>query len=417
MSFINEKKVLSLFSGCGGMDIGIEGDFTCLSKSINKAINKSWISEDYGDFVKLKKTGFITVFANDIRLDAKTAWLNYFSKKRKINDDLYRTESIVDLVKYHKSGNSIFPENIDLVTGGFPCQDFSLAGNREGFNSKKGHNKSNDFDTKTENRGTLYLWMKEVIGIVKPKMFIAENVKGLVSLKQAKEKIEKDFSIASGEEYIVIPARVLQAANFGVPQSRERVFFFGFKKSALKPTALLELQKEYIISDYDPYPTPTHNYSANGDNLSDFMRSRDAFIRLDEPDTTTDPSQSKYSRAKLSKGQGNNEINLDNVAPTIRSEHHGNIEYRRLELKNGGRNIDELSAGLKERRLSVRECARLQTFPDEYQFILPKTTDLVSVSASSAYKIIGNAVPCLLAYNIAMNLTAKWNKYFNDDSE
>ena len=65
-----------------------------------------------------------------------------------------------------------------------------------------------------------------------------------------------------------------------------------------------------------------------------------------------------------------------------------------------------------ERRLTIRECARLQTFPDRYQFILPKTAKNVSVSASSAYKIIGNAVPCVLAYNIAKNIEKKWNLYF-----
>ena len=110
--------------------------------------------------------------------------------------------------------------------------------------------------------------------------------------------------------------------------------------------------------------------------------------------------------------QGQSEIKLDYVAPTIRSEHHGNIEYRRLSKEHGGNHVDELKSGLPERRLSVRECARLQTFPDEYQFIIPRTNHAISVSASEAYKIIGNAVPCVLAYNIAMQIAENWNKYF-----
>ena len=65
---------------------------------------------------------------------------------------------------------------------------------------------------------------------------------------------------------------------------------------------------------------------------------------------------------------------------------------------------------MQERRLTVRECARLQTFPDCYDFIVSK-----KLSASDAYKIIGNAVPCVLAYNIAVNLANKWNKYFKDE--
>ena len=110
--------------------------------------------------------------------------------------------------------------------------------------------------------------------------------------------------------------------------------------------------------------------------------------------------------------QGQTEVKLDSIAPTIRAEHHGNIEFRRLSLENGGSNIEELEKGLSQRRLTIRECARLQTFPDDYQFILPKTEQNVSVNASNAYKLIGNAVPCILAFNIAMSLAEKWTKYF-----
>ena len=114
----------------------------------------------------------------------------------------------------------------------------------------------------------------------------------------------------------------------------------------------------------------------------------------------------------MKKGQGNIEIKLDSISPTIRSEHHGNIEFRRLNEENGGTDTEELAAGLGQSRLTIRECARLQTFPDDYQFILPKTAQNKSVSASEAYKIIGNAVPCVLGYNIAMRLSENWDKYF-----
>ncbi len=408
------KKVLSLFSGCGGMDLGFEGGFKCLKKSINEFKCSNWIDRTEGEWVYLKNTNFETVFANDIRSDAHTAWVNYFYNKRKIDKNIYKLESIVDLVKKHKAGQQIFPTDIDIVTGGFPCQDFSLSGNRQGFNSKKGHDNSKQFN-KDENRGKLYLWMKEVISIIKPKVFIAENVKGLVSLDDAKEIIERDFSLAAKEGYIVIPAKVIQAANYGVPQSRERIFFFGFKKSSLTKEALIELQKSVISEKFNPYPSPTHNYNLNDKTLKSFVTSGDAFIELLEPDKTNDISQSKYSKAKLSKGQGNTEIKLNNVAPTIRSEHHGNIEFRRLSKINGGKNIDELNAGYEQRRLTIRECARLQTFPDDYEFIIQKNGNSPSLSASSAYKIIGNAVPCLLAYNIAQNLNDKWEAYFEND--
>ena len=114
--------------------------------------------------------------------------------------------------------------------------------------------------------------------------------------------------------------------------------------------------------------------------------------------------------------QGQTEIKLDSVGPTIRSEHHGNIEYRRLSAEHGGKHSDELAAGLPERRLTIRECARIQTFPDDYQFILKKTDENAAVSSSDAYKIIGNAVPCVLAYNIAKNIELKWERYFGRDA-
>ena len=112
--------------------------------------------------------------------------------------------------------------------------------------------------------------------------------------------------------------------------------------------------------------------------------------------------------------QGQTEVKLDSVGPTIRSEHHGNIEYRRLSIEHGGKHNEELAKELAERRLTVRECARIQTFPDEYQFILKKTDANNSVSSSDAYKIIGNAVPCVLAYNIAKNIESKWKNYFGE---
>lgn len=108
------------------------------------------------------------------------------------------------------------------------------------------------------------------------------------------------------------------------------------------------------------------------------------------------------------------EISLDKIGPTIRSEHHGNIEYRRLSEEHGGTNLDELRKGLPERRLTPRECAMIQTFPPDYNFIRYKegSSFRFKVSSSGAYKVIGNAVPPILAYNIAMRITSLWDKYF-----
>ena len=407
-------RLLSLFSGCGGMDIGFEGGFTCLSKSINKNMHADWIEKEDETWTLLKKTGFETVFANDIRPDAKTAWVSYFSNRMKNAKEIYHIDSIVDLVKRAKDGEKVFPDNIDVVTGGFPCQDFSISGKRKGFNSEKSHNGKileNDEPT-VENRGQLYIWMREVISLTKPKLFIAENVKGLTNLSDVKKVIERDFASAGDGGYLVVPAKVLHAADFGVPQSRERVIFFGFNKGYLRKDALNALMQQKIPVEYDPYPQKTH-----GDGRSNIVTCSDAFVDLEEPQNTSDLSQKKYSKAKYMGAhcQGQTEVKLDSISPTIRSEHHGNIEYRRLSIEHGGKHKEELGRGLSERRLTVRECARIQTFPDDYQFILKKTEYNKSVSASDAYKIIGNAVPCVLAYSIAKNLEEKWDKYFGKE--
>lgn len=156
--------LISLFSGCGGMDIGFEGDFRCLKKSINTDIHPDWIKEDYGDWVQLAPTVFKTVFANDIRPDAKAAWVSYFGKHNSFANSVYHLGSIVDLVKRTQMGEDIFPKGIDVVTGGFPCQDFSIAGKRLGFNSHKSHMGKllTDDEPSEESRGQLYMWMRKL---------------------------------------------------------------------------------------------------------------------------------------------------------------------------------------------------------------------------------------------------------------
>lgn len=412
--------VLSLFSGCGGMDIGFEGGFTCLERSINRQMHTDWIVSENKPWITLRKTGFKTVFANDIRPDAKSAWVSFFQKNNPTAKDIYHIGSIVDLVKRAKNGEKVFPNHIDIVTGGFPCQDFSVSGKRKGFHSEKSHNGNilKDGEPSVESRGQLYMWMRDVISLTEPLMFVAENVKGLVNLEDTKEIIEKDFSKAGNNGYLVVPAVVLHAADFGVPQNRERVFFFGFKKDALTKKALYELSQPTICKEYSPYPPRTHSYTVENDGfLCSPVTCKEAFVDLLEPDISDDISQQKYSMAKFmgKHCQGQSEIKLNSVSPTIRSEHHGNIEYRRLSLANGGTHIQELEQGLSERRMTVRECARIQTFPDDYQFILGKADNRAPVSASDAYKIIGNAIPCVLAYNIAMNLASKWNRYFGEN--
>lgn len=422
----NKKHLLSLFSGCGGMDIGFEGGFKVPKSTINTELNKDWIKKEDDLYFYLKDTFFETKFANDINKHAKIAWSDYFSRKRGYDlNGTFRVGSIVDIVKAYKNGDSsAIPQDIDIVTGGFPCQDFSVAGKRKGFNSHKDHHGKivNSEIPTEETRGKLYMWMKEVIEITSPKIFIAENVKGLANLGKVKEIIQSDFSTVNGDGYLVLNPRVLHAGYYGIPQSRERIFFIGFKKSALSKEAFEMLSKKDISEEYSPYPVPTHrlngeiHYSPFQHLMKSFTKSKEVLIDLKEPENAEDLSQRYYSKAKFmgKHCQGQKEVNLEKLAPTIRAEHHGNIEFRRLSIANGGKNIEEINKGKIERRLTLRECARIQTFPDDFNFVIPSAERKTrfAVSPSVGYKLVGNAVPPLLAYHIAKKIESNWNFYF-----
>lgn len=372
-------KLSSLFSGCGGMDLGFEGGF-------------SFLGQDY------PATGIQTIFACDINPYAKIAWEHYFQ-----HDDVYHLESIVDVVTAMKNGTQPIVQ-ADIVTGGFPCNDFSVAGYRKGFTSHKNHHGIVEEEIPSlETRGMLYYWMREYIGLVKPKIFYAENVEGLVSLNEAFATICQDFQKFEDVEYHLEPVQVLNAAHYGVPQNRRRVIFIGLKKSELKAEILSHIEEHGCLPEaLNLYP----NLHLSED---EFLSAHSALQDLVEPEASHDLSQQHYSKAKYlnKKLQGQTEISATKPGPTIRAEHHGNIEFRRLSQENGGQFLDELSKGLVQRRLTIRECARLQSFPDDYQFVIPK-----KVSASQAYRMIGNAVPPVMANALAQQLLKNWQKIF-----
>lgn len=412
----NPLRVLSLFSGCGGMDAGFEGWFIAPRRSF--PADSRLVERSVGDdWVLVRKTRFTTVFANDILPEARAGWLGYMSRFGH-GSDIFSNASVVDLVKAHNEGVEVLPSSVDVVLGGFPCQDFSVAGKRLGFESRKNHlgktREGDDADRPSEeSRGKLYFWMKQVIDATRPKVFIAENVKGLVNLNDVKDIIQRDFSTA-GNGYIVLDPRVLHAADYGVPESRERVIFIGLRRDALRPEALAALEAAEIPPTYNPYPRPTHSRDGNP-AFCPAVTTADVLSALPEPDEAADRSQQVYSKAKyMSNGsQGQIEIRLDRPGPTIRSEHHGNIEFRRLSAEHGGRHGEELAAGKRERRLTPRECALIQTFPPDFPFVRSSAAfPGGAMSASGAYKVIGNAVPPVLAYNIAMRLEELWPLLF-----
>lgn len=389
------------------MDLGLEGGFLAHKSSINHTLYASHIAQHDENYVYLKKTGFETVFANDILPFAKLAWCNFFKHRVDQPEQIFHLESIVNVVNKIENKEFSFPEHIDVVTGGFPCQDFSFAGKRKGFESHKDHNGVVYNEPTEATRGQLYLWLKKVVEMTKPKVFIAENVKGLVTLGDVKDIIQNDFrNIDDG--YVVLDAKVLNAKDYGVAQNRERVIFIGISKRHANPKVLQDLMTLQENSKVYPYPPKTHGV---GEHLKPYATLNQILAHLPEPECAElDKSQQAYSKAKLfKKTQGNIEVNMHGQAPTIRAEHHGNIEFRRLSQDNGGTNEAEFH--LPQRRLTVRECALIQSFPPDYEFVFNHGKHN-SVSASSAYKIIGNAVPPLLGFALGRHLSAIWPMLF-----
>jgi DNA (cytosine-5)-methyltransferase 1 len=406
----NKRTVASLFSGCGGLDLGFEGGFEVLRNCV--ADRPEIVKRQNKRFVRLPETSFTTVFSCDVVKSTKVAWENYFAETRGSSPEIFHLESIVDVVKTLRSGKADFglrtpkgKSRVDVVTGGFPCNDFSVAGKRLGFESNKSHRGNRTIlddeldDPTAENRGMLYFWMKEFIAEVRPKVFYAENVKGLVSLGDAKRIIEHDFASVGDSSYFVLPVKVLRAVEFGVPQTRERVIFIGIDKTQLRAKVRQHVDKYGDLpEELDLYPTETH-----GEGRIPFVTAGEVLADLPEPSESQDPAHQSYSKAKyMGKMQGQAEVKDDKPGPTIRAEHHGNIEFRRLSKSNGGTNM-----GGPERRLSVRECARIQTFPDDFPFVIPG-----KLSASDGYRAIGNAVPPLLAWRLADRLDSVWDKLF-----
>lgn len=360
-------KVLSLFTGICGMDMGFCENIIVHKNSIGNDFKENILanSEKYKDFVILKNKPFEIIFQNDILDGAKKICdLNKLSYN-------YNTNSIYTLLE----NNFQFP-NADVVIGGFPCNDFSHAGKREGFNSSKSHNLKDETND-TNNRGSLYKSFVKVVDKVKPKIFIAENVYGLLTMKNEPiNQIINDFEkLGYNVNY-----QLVKANEYGIPQKRWRVIIMGINKE--RKCNLLEENWNYI--------TKNRITCSVGNYLKHLL----------EPDDSDDISQQVYSKAKkLDKGQGQIEISLNDFAPTIRAEHHGNIEFRR---HNNGGNADEQH--LPERRLTVREAGLIQTFPPNFIFNIKK--DMTS------YKYIGNAVPPLLSYIISDKVNELLNRYF-----
>ena len=315
-------KVASLFCGCGGMDFGIQGDFNFLGKHF-------------------QSLPFEVVYAVDNDSYATAIYNNNFDHNCEIKD-------VRDIV----------PENVpdhDILLGGFPCQSFSISAQnppRLGF---------------TDDRGKLFFEMVNVLKEKKPRFFIGENVKGLLSANQGKAfpMIVIEFENAG----YYVRYKLLNASEYGVPQKRERVFIIGFRD----------------FEDYFNFQFPAPS-TLNGSK-----------IKLKEViDTEADKDEKWFFsqravdgmlrvREKMNKGRVQD---LEQPCNTI-SSHLAKVSL------NGTDPV--LMVNERYRRLTPREAASIQSFPDTFR--------LDNVSENRQYRAIGNAVPPVLMWHVANALT------------
>lgn len=313
----NSPKVVSIFSGCGGLDLGFHLE------------------------------GYQTIWANDFDEWAVKSFKGYFGDVIKLKDitqiDPYTDRSIPDC---------------DIVLGGFPCQDFSIIWKQPGLNGT---------------RGGLFRHFAEFVDAKKPKAFVAENVKGLLTANKGKaiDTIIKDFeSIAPG--YVVKP-HLYNFAEYGVPQFRERVLFVGVR---------IDTGFNFV------HPKPTHG--PNG--KLPYVTAGEALKGAERVAANNEHINIKEKTKKMLEliPEGGNFTDIPKDSPYYVKGMISHV-YRRIKLDEPAKTIIAAGGGgtwgyhyPEPRPLTNRERARLQSFPDDFVF---------EGSVSEVRRQIGNAVP------------------------
>ena len=341
---IKEFKVLELFAGAGGLAIGLE------------------------------KAGIKCAALNEI-----DKWACQTLRENRPNWNVL--EGDIKTFNFEK-----FNGEVDIVTGGFPCQAFSYAGKKLGLEDA---------------RGTLFYEFARAVKEVNPPICIGENVKGLLSHEKG-ETLKGMLSILDEIGYNVVPVEVLKAINYKVPQKRERIILVGIRKD-------IDVKYEYPKQYQTIY------------NLSDALKKGKLY-------------DSNVPKSEGSKYPEHKKVVLDLVPPKgywrnlpldIQKEYMGKSFYLGGGKTGMARRIgwDEPSLTLtcspaqkqterchpdETRPFTVREYARIQTFPDEWKFM---------GSVSQQYKQIGNAVPCNLGKEIGYSIVKFLNDYYSNLSK
>jgi len=336
-----EKTAISLFCGAGGMDVGF------------------------------RKAGFKTIWANDFDKDACLTYEKNFGP-HVVHGDI--NEHIKELNQF---------KEVDCLFGGPPCQGFSVAGNMD----------------PNDERSKLVISYMEAIEKVQPKVFVMENVKALGTLSKflfVREELCRRAQRMGYKTELLI----LNSKDFGVPQSRERMFLFGYKEKTFEGTLLghiYNFRKESktvrdTITHLGPAGSPSNDKVVN----AKISIAKSPVLR-----------KSPYA-GMLFNGQGR-PINPDSHSSTLHASMGGNrtpiideeqlyngatpwVEMYHQHLLDGGKPFAPDAAPKHLRRLTVDESHLLQTFPKDFTFLGRQ---------SSVFRQIGNAVPCNLAFSIA----------------
>ena len=309
-------KVVSLFSGCGGADLGIVGGFTFNNKKYNAL-------------------PFNLIYASDIDQKALNTHKLNFSSEKTVCADICNVPS------------EDIPEH-DLLVGGFPCQSFSTVNpNKDPF----------------DDRANLYKQMVRIAADKKPKIVIAENVKGFMTLHRGQifKRVIKAFEDAG----YVMHTQLINAADYGVPQKRERVILVGIRKD-------LNLTFQFPAKTHENTWTP----------LSVAVPE----LALQEP--------KYYFSERAVQGMKNAKNNMKRGLYQNLNEPCLTVTSHLAKVSLNSRDPVLLVDAEKElyRRFTPREAARIQSFPDTFEF---------AGSETDAYRQIGNAIPPVMFWHIS----------------
>ncbi len=338
-----DYKIFSTFTGAGGLDIGFHGDFKFLG-------------------TKFPKLPFETEYAIEYNQDAINSLVHNKKYFPKLNDTLKAkdiTENIEEELAKHKANK------YDVLLGGFPCVTFSVVGKQKGIKDNKD--------------GQLYEAFAKYVEKLQPKVFVAENVKGILSANKGEAvKIIKERFELDGYKLKIF---LVNFADFGVPQLRERVLFIGVRK---------DLNIDLVPPEF------THK--------NKHITANQAFKNLPNVEQCIHMQPLKVSKKVVERlkhiKEGGNYKDVENTPYAVKGL-MSNI-YRKLHGDKPAYTVIASGGGgtwgyhhKEPRPLNNRERARLQSFPDDYNF---------QGSSTEVRRQIGNAVPPVGIYPFAKRI-------------